>query len=69
VSLTGAAEKQRNYVCTDSSYLLAQNRLLQSACDERLDLIHRLNETAAERLKVIEILDAEVKRLSGRGKG
>ena len=68
-SLTGTAEKQRDYVCTDSNYLLAQNRLLQSACDERLDLIHRLTETAAERLKVIEILDAEVKRLSGRGKG
>ena len=68
VSLMGATEKQRNYVCSDSSYLLAQNRMLQSACDERLELIHRLNATAEERLKVIEILDAEVNRLSRRGK-
>lgn len=67
VSLMGEVEKPRNYVRTDSSYLLAQNKLLQSACDERLDLIHRLNATAADRLRVIEILDAEVKRLSGKG--
>ncbi|MGH9425707.1 MAG: FkbM family methyltransferase, partial [Terriglobia bacterium] len=72
-----AAEQHRNllgaagnpYVRADSEYLLAQNRMLQSACDERLELIHRLNATAEDRLKVIEILDAEVKRLSGKGKG
>ena len=53
-------------VRTDSEYLLAQNQMLQEACDDRLQLIHRLNAAAEDRLKVIEILDAEVKRLSGK---
>lgn len=56
------------YHCTDASYLVSQNKLLQTACEERLELIHRLHATAEERLKAIEVLDAEVKRLSGRKK-
>jgi FkbM family methyltransferase len=65
-SLLGATGAERDYVRTDSEYLLAQNSLLQSACDERLELIHRLNATAEDRLRVIEVLDAEVRRLSGK---
>ena len=52
-----------NFVCFDIEHLVSQNAILQSACDERLDLIQRLNETAAERLALIEVLDAEVNRL------
>ena len=68
-SLVEEAEAQPHYLRIDIDHLLAQNRMLQSACDERLELIHRLNATAEERLKVIEILDAEVKRLSGKRRG
>ena len=51
------------FVCFDIEHLVSQNAILQSACDERLALIQRLNETAAERLALIEVLDAEVNRL------
>jgi FkbM family methyltransferase len=51
------------FICLDIDHLVSQNAILQSACDERLELIHRLNETAAERLALIEVLDAEVNRL------
>jgi len=67
-SLLGATGAVHDYVRTDSEYLLVQNSMLQSACDERLELIHRLNATAEDRLKVIEILDAEVRRLSGKNR-
>jgi hypothetical protein len=42
--------------------------MLQEACDDRLELINRLSAAAEDRLKVIEVLDAEVKRLSGKGR-
>jgi FkbM family methyltransferase len=51
------------FICFDIDHLVSQNSILQSACDERLKLIHCLNETAAERLAIIEVLDAEVNRL------
>ena len=51
------------FVCFDVEHLVSQNAILQAACDERLALIQRLNETAAERLALIEVLDAEVNRL------
>jgi Methyltransferase FkbM domain len=52
------------FICFDVDHLVSQNSILQSACDERLELVHRLNDTAAERLALIETLDAEVKRLT-----
>lgn len=51
------------FVCQDLEYLTSQNRMLQTVCEERLELIHTLNQTAEERLQVIHVLDAEVKRL------
>ena len=57
-----------HYIRTDSEYLLVQNQMLQEACDDRLELINRLSAAAEDRLKVIEVLDAEVKRLSGKGR-
>lgn len=56
------------YVCTDIAHLVSQNKLLKETCEERLELIHRLKATADERLKVIEVLDSEVQRLSGRNR-
>lgn len=43
--------------------LLEQNQILLNTCNERLELIHSLVKTAEERLKVIETLDEEIKRL------
>ena len=42
-----------DYVCLDADDLRQQNAMLQKACDERLELINRLNEVAAERLRLI----------------
>lgn len=52
----------------DPEGLLQNNRLLQAICQERLELIQKLTAVAAERQAVIEVLDAEVKRLSGARK-
>ena len=62
------AASERKFICNDPTKLLNQVGILQSACDERLSLIHRLNEVAEERLKVIKVLDAEVQRLVSQGK-
>lgn len=51
------------FICQDLEYLTNQNQMLQAACEERLELIHTLNQTAEERLQVIHILDSEVKQL------
>lgn len=49
-------------------YLRNQNKFLQKTCDERLDLINRLDQAAKERLDLIQVLDAEVKRLQAQFK-
>ncbi len=55
------------FLCVDPTYLVEQNMILQTACEERLELINQLTKTAEERLRVIQILDAEVKKLSQQG--
>lgn len=45
------------------SVLFNQNDLLHDECEKRLKLINDLTHTAQERLKVIDILDEEIKRL------
>jgi FkbM family methyltransferase len=52
-----------DFYCSDVDYLQQQNKMLQNTCEERLDLINKLNNIALERLKVIEILDTEIKRI------
>ena len=56
---------QHKYLCTDASHLISQNEFLQTTCDERLELIQKLTAVAEERQAIIEVLDAEVKKLSG----
>jgi len=53
-----------NFTCFDLDYLIEQNKFLQSACEDRLRLINDLTRVAEERLDVIKVLDAEVKRLN-----
>jgi endonuclease IV len=59
---------KHQYVCTDTAHLVSQNEQLKGTCEERLELIQRLKATADVRLKVIEVLDSEVQRLSGRNR-
>jgi FkbM family methyltransferase len=54
------------FTCLDADELLQQNRLLQKACEERLELIHQLHQTAEERLQVIHKLDAQVKAVQAK---
>jgi hypothetical protein len=53
-----------DYVCLDADHLRRQNEVLQKAADERLELIHRLNATAEERLAVIQSLESQLRRRS-----
>jgi FkbM family methyltransferase len=53
------AESGQDYVCLDADHLRSQNEMLQKACDERLQLIHQLNEVAAQRLQVIHSLQQQ----------
>lgn len=52
------------FTCFDLDYLIEQNKVLQSACEDRLGLINSLVRIAEERLDVIQVLDVEVKRLN-----
>lgn len=52
------------FICFDLDHLIEHNKVLQSACEDRLKLINDLTRIAEERLDVIQVLDAEVNRLS-----
>jgi FkbM family methyltransferase len=53
-----------DYVCLDADDLRRQNAMLQKACDERLELINRLNEVAEERLRLARENASRPKRRS-----
>jgi FkbM family methyltransferase len=53
-----------DFVCLDADDLRRQNAVLQKACDERLELINRLNHEAAERLRQVQALQALPRRRS-----
>jgi FkbM family methyltransferase len=75
--------EDRQFICADPAYLLEQNKSLKVICDERLELINDLTQTAEERLqlinqltkaaeermKVIQLLEAEVRRLTQSQQG
>jgi hypothetical protein len=51
------------FTCRDPDLLLDQVDALQSACDERLALIHELTRVAEERLALVHRLDGELRRI------
>lgn len=59
--------RDEDFVSADPTRLLNRNSILQTACDERLELINQLTKTSEERLHVIQLLDAEVRKLSQKG--
>ncbi len=61
-----AAGTGPDYVCLDADHHRRQIEVLQKACDERLELINRLSETAAERLRQVQSLQARRRRPSLR---
>lgn len=62
--LTKVSNQSNKFTCFDLDHLIEQNKVLQSACEDRLRLINDLTRVAEERLDVIQVLDAEVKRLN-----
>lgn len=50
-------------ICFDLDHLIEHNKVLQSACEDRLRLINDLTRIAEERLDVIQVLDTEVNKL------
>ncbi|MCX8139908.1 MAG: FkbM family methyltransferase [Gemmataceae bacterium] len=47
------AQRLERYLCDDPQTLQQQNALLQAACQERLELIHRLSAECAQREQII----------------
>jgi FkbM family methyltransferase len=57
-----AAAARGPFTCRDPDVLLEQIDALQTACDERLALIHELTRAADERLALVQRLDGELRR-------
>jgi len=58
-----AAAARGPFTCRDPDLLLDQVGALQSACDDRLALIHELTRAAEERLAIVHRLDGELRRI------